>query len=393
MDGQAGPDPQSIEYRRCAEPRAYFAGLRALGPVDTAEGFEGRVQVLTLAEGDRMLHDYELFSSEVAGAQPGRPRMIPLQIDPPQHSRYRKLLDPVFAPRSVALLEPDVTSATNDLIDRFYEKGECDFSEELSVPLPSAIFLRLFGLPIEGLDDFLTLKNNIMRAPGQTEQERAAVRGLAARQVRDLFSTVIDERSRQPRDDLITRLINFEVDGDKLTKEEALDICALLLLAGLDTVSISLQCMLYHLATHPAHRQILARDPALAPKVAEELLRWETPVQGVTRVSTRKTEVGGCPFPAGTQFQVLLASINTDPGTVPGYDRLDLTRGDKRHFAFGGGVHRCLGSHLARLELRTVLREWHRRIPEYAVKPGAEIRWNGAMLRGIDHLPLVWEVR
>lgn len=393
MDGQAGPDPQSIEYRRCAEPREYFAGLRALAPVDTAEGFEGRVQVLTLAEGDRMLHDYELFSSEVAGAQPGRPRMIPLQIDPPEHSRYRKLLDPVFAPRSVALLEPDVMSATNDLIDRFYAKGECDFSEQLSVPLPSAIFLRLFGLPIEGLDDFLTLKNNIMRAPGQTEQERAAVRGLAARQVRDLFSDVIDERSREPRDDLITRLINFEVDGDKLTKEEALDICALLLLAGLDTVSISLQCMLYHLATRPADRQILARDPALAPKVVEELLRWETPVQGVTRVSTRKTEVGGCPFPAGTQFQVLLASVNTDPGTVPGYDRLDLTRGDKRHFAFGGGVHRCLGSHLARLELRTVLREWHRRIPEYAVKPGAEIRWNGAMLRGIDHLPLVWEAR
>jgi cytochrome P450 len=393
MAGQADPDGETAGYRRCAEPREYFAALRARGLVDTTEGFEGRVQVLALADGDRMLHDYELFSSAVAGAQPGRPRMIPLQVDPPEHSRYRRLLDPVFAPRSVALLEPDITSLTNELIDRFYAKGACDFSQELSVPLPSAIFLRIFGLPIDGLEDFLTLKNNIMRAPGQTEAERTAVREQAARQVRELFSDVIDDRTRQPGDDLISRLIGFEAGGDKLTKQEVLDICSLLLLAGLDTVSISLQCMMYHLATHPADRRLIAQDPSIAPKVVEELLRWETPVQGVTRISTRETDVGGCPFPAGTQFQVLLASIDTDPGTVPGYDTLDLTRGDKRHYAFGGGIHRCLGSHLARLELRSVLREWHRRIPEYTVKPGAEIRWNGAMLRGIDHLPLVWEVR
>jgi cytochrome P450 len=392
MDAPAGPDRRS-EYRRCAEPREYFAGLRALGPVDTAEGFEGRVQVLTLAEGDRMLHDYELFSSAVAGAQPGRPRMIPLQVDPPEHSRYRRLLDPVFAPRSVARLEPDITALTNELIDRFYAKGACDFSQELSVPLPSAIFLRLFGLPTDGLEEFLALKNGIMRAPGRTDEERTAVRERAARQIHDLFSSVIDERARQPRDDLITRLIGAEADGEKLTRQEVLDICNLLLLAGLDTVSISLQCMMHHLATHSAHRQMIAADPSVVPAVVEELLRWETPVQGVTRVSTRKTEVGGCPFPAGTPFQVLLASINTDPATLPGYDTLDLQRGDRRHFAFGGGIHRCLGSHLARLELRTVLREWNRRIPSYELEPGAEIRWNGAMLRGIDRLPLVWEVR
>jgi cytochrome P450 len=393
MDAQAGPDTESAGYRRCAEPREYFAALRGRSPIDTAEGLGGRVQVLTLADADRMLHDYELFSSAVAGAQPGQSRMIPLQIDPPEHSRYRRLLDPVFAPRSVARLEPDIAALTNDLIDRFYAEGRCDFSQELSVPLPSAIFLRLFGLPIDGLEEFLALKNNLIRAPGATEDERTAVRGQAAQQVRKLFSSVIDERARRPREDLITRLIAAEIGGEKLTRQELLDICGLLLLAGLDTVSISLQCMLYHLASNPAHRQLIADDPSIAPAVVEELLRWETPVQGVTRVSTRETEVGGCPFPAGTPFQVSLASINTDPGTVPGYDTLDLLRGDKRHFAFGGGIHRCLGSHLARLELRIVLREWHRRIPRYAVGPGAHIRWNGAMLRGIDHLPLVWEVR
>jgi cytochrome P450 len=167
-----------------------------------------------------------------------------------------------------ARLEPDITSLTNELIDRFYAKGGCDFSQELSVPLPSAIFLRLFGLPIDGLEEFLTLKNNIMRAPGSSDEERAQIRGRAAGQIRELFSTVIDERTRQPRDDLITRLISFEADGDKLTKQEALDICGLLLLAGLDTVSISLQCMVYHLATHPSHRRMIAADPSIVPPAA-----------------------------------------------------------------------------------------------------------------------------
>jgi cytochrome P450 len=387
-------DVDSIMYRRCSDPRAYFAGLRAKGPIDTEEGFEGRLQVLTLEGGEEILQHPDLFSSGPGATDHGAARpLIPLQIDPPDHLRYRKLLDPVFAPRNVYPLEDDIVARTHRLIDRFYDRGRCDFTEELSIPVPAAIFLGLLGLPFEGLDDFLPLKNGIIRPEGTTNEERAAVRAAAAGQIYELFGDVVTARTAEPRDDLITRLINSEVEGEKLTTQEVLDICFLLLLAGLDTVSISLQCMLYYLATHPEHRRMIVDDPSIVPDVVEELLRWDTPVIGVSRFATEDVVVSGCPFPAGSRFQVALGSINTDPGNVAGYEAIDFHRTDNRHLAFGGGIHRCLGSHLARVELRTVLREWHRRIPEYEIEPGENVYWNAAMLRGIEHLPLVWEVK
>jgi cytochrome P450 len=389
---QTAPDVTSPDYRRCADPRAYYDGLRAKGDIDTEEGFEGRVQVLRLKDGEQILRDAETFSSGMEASQHGNARpLIPLQIDPPDHVRYRRLLDPVFAPRSVARLEPDVAALTNQLIDRFYNRGSCDFSQDLAQPLPPGIFLRLLGLPFEGLDDFIDLKNRIIRPPGQTMEERLAEKERAGTDVYALFEGVIEERRKEPRDDIVTLLVESEVEGERLSHEELLDICYLLLLAGLDTVTISLQCMFHHLATNAEHRRMLAGDVSLAPAVVEELLRWETPVQGVTRVATRDVEVTGQSFPAHSRFQVMLGAVNTDPQTAEGYDTIDFTRSNNRHLAFGGGVHRCLGSHLARLELRTVLREWHTRIPEYEIDPGAEILWNGAMLRGIEHLPFVWQ--
>jgi cytochrome P450 len=393
MTQTTGPDLSSPDYRRCADPRAYYDGLRAKGDLDTEEGFEGRIQVLRQKDGERIMRDAETFSSGMEASQHGNARpLIPLQIDPPDHVRYRRLLDPVFAPRTVARLEPDVATLANELIDGFSTRGRCDFSEELAQPLPPGIFLRLLGLPFEGLDDFLRLKNRIIRPAGETIDERLAAKERAGNEVYVLFEKLIDERRTEPRDDLITLLVNSEVEGERLSPEELVDICYLLLLAGLDTVTITLECMFHHLATHPDDRRALADDPSLAPAVVEELLRWETPVQGVTRVATTEVEVAGQRFPAHSRFQVMLGAVNTDSQTAEGYDRVDFTRSNNRHLAFGGGVHRCLGSHLARLELRVVLCEWHRRIPEYEIEPGAEIVWNGAMLRGIEHLPLVWSV-
>jgi cytochrome P450 len=384
-------DPTSVMHRRCAEPRRYFAELRSRGVLDTAEGFEGRVQVLTAAAAEPILADPGLFSSGMEASDHGSARpLIPLQIDPPDHVRYRRLLDPVFAPRNVYPLEKDVAELTNQLIDGFIDDGHADVSQRLAIPLPAAIFLRIFGLPYEGLAGFMRLKDGIIRAEGADADERQGNRARAGQEVYALFEDVIAQRRAEPRDDLISKLVHSEVGGERLTQGEALDICFLLLLGGLDTVSISLQCMFHHLATHPGHRRELAADPTLAPAVVEELLRWETPVQGVSRVAVADTAVGGCPFPRGTRFQVMVASVNTDPDTAPGYDHVDFHRENNRHLAFGGGIHRCLGSHLARVELRTVLREWHRRIPDYGLEPGAEVVWNDAMLRGIDHLHLSW---
>lgn len=387
------PDMITPEYRRSADPRAYYAPLREKGPIDTTEGLAGRVQVLGHEEADRVLHDYTTFSSAAAGHLPGRPRLIPIQLDPPEHAHYRRLLDPVFTRRNIAHKEHEIAALSNELIDRFYARGECDFSEEFSQVLPSAIFLKIFGLPFEELDFFLDLKNRMLRPlPGLTLEEQAPVRQQAGVDARELFERVIEERRADPQDDLITRLITAEVDGQRLSQEDLLSICQLMLLAGLDTVSISLQCMLHHLATHPEDRRFLVADlDSRVEGAVEELLRWESPITGVSRRATCDFELAGQAFPSGTDLQVMLGAVNTDPATHPGFDAVDLGRTDNRHVAFGGGVHRCLGSHLARLELRTALREWHRRIPEYELAPGTEIVWNGAALRGIDHLPLVWQ--
>jgi cytochrome P450 len=386
-------DENSVEYRRCADPRTYFAGLRSKAPIDTTEGLEGRIQVLTRDAAEPIFRDPMLFSSGVGANYHGAPRpLIPLQIDPPDHIRYRRLLDPVFAPKNVYPLEADVADLTNRLIDRFVDAGRCDFTKDIADQIPSAIFLRILGLPFEQLPEFLALKDGIIRSAGATADERDANKAKTGQAISELFSGVIAERRAEPRDDLVTKLISSEVDGERLTDEELVDICFLLLLAGLDTVSITLQCMIHHLAKHPEGRRELVADLDLVPNVVEELLRWETPVQGLTRVLTGDAEVGGCPFSKGDRVQVILASINTDPGTEPGYERVDFHRENNRHVAFGAGVHRCLGSHLARVELRTVLREWHRRVPDYSIDPAATVRWNGSMLRGFHSLPIVWEV-
>jgi cytochrome P450 len=385
-------DHDSPEYRRLADPRSYFGKLRAKGPVDFEEGYEGRLQVLKIDDADVVLRDHETWSSGMGANHYGNARpLIPLQIDPPDHVRYRRLLDPVFAPRSIAGLEADVVALTNGLIDGFVADGGCDLSEDFSVPLPSAIFLRLLGLPQADLPGFLKLKDSLIRPEGPTEEARLEVRTHASAEVYDLFRSVLAERRTEPRDDIVTRLAQAEIEGSTLSDEEILDICHLLLMAGLDTVSISLQCMFLHLATHPEHRRELTDDLSLTSNVVEELLRWEAPVMGVTRYATRDTRLGGHDLPEGTRAQVMLASLTTDPDTAEGYDRVDFHRQNNRHLAFGGGPHRCLGSHLARLELRTAIHEWHRRIPDYGLAPGAEITWSGPMLRTIDHLPLVWQ--
>ena len=172
------------------------------------------------------------------------------------------------------------------------------------------------------------------------------------------------------RDDLVSRFLTAEVDGHTLSREDILDICFLFLIAGLDTVTATLDCMFGFLAQNPDHRRQLVDDPSLIPSAIEELLRWETPVSLVARASLEDTTVAGCPVARGDSVILMLGSANTDEDEVEDAHSVRFDREVNRHIAFGGGVHRCLGSHLARMELRVALREWHRRIPEYSVEPG-----------------------
>ena len=371
-----------------AEPHPVYARLRAEAPVLATD-----VGVVLSRHDDVMhaLRHPELFASDMDAVHLGNDRpLIPLQIDPPHHLRYRKILDPLFAPREVNRLEHEVRTLTNQLVDAFVDTGEVEYASAVAVPLPCTVFLALMGLPQEELAYFLSLKDGIIRpeggfgAPDSPDAQRATGREIYA-----YFGQAVADRRAHPRDDLITRFTVAEVEGDRLSDDEILDICFLFIMAGLDTVTASLGCSMAYLARHAEARRALAADPGLVPGAVEELLRSEGVVPGSARMCAQDTEIDGVRIEKGTPVHLLIASANLDPGEFPDPERVDFAREGNRHLAFGGGVHRCLGSHLARLELRVALEEWHRRIPEYAIAPGSEPVYITG-LRAVEHLPLVF---
>lgn len=394
----AEPSPRTFELmlerlspETARHPQPFYRKLRTEAPV---LHHDHNVTLSRHADVEFALRHPEIFSSAMGAVGLGNVRpLIPLQIDPPEHKKYRKLLDPLFAPREVARLEVDVTALTNQLIDVFVGRGECEFNGEFAVPLPCTVFLALLGLPLEDLERFLAFKDGIIRPPGSEEldtERMTAARRATADEMYAYFDAALDERVREPRDDLLTRFLDSEVDGDRLTREEILDICFLMLIAGLDTVTDSLDCFLAYLSQHPDHVRQLVDDPGVIPSAVEELLRWETPVPGVARIAVADTELAGCPIHEGDVVSVLIGSANCDEEAFPDPDVVDFRRDPNRHLAFGGGIHRCLGSHLARLELRVALTEWHRRIPRYHLAEGVELEYTPA-LRQVEHLPIVFD--
>jgi cytochrome P450 len=382
-----------MDEKTAANPQPLFKVLRDTMPVIPIEGMG--VMVTRKAEADEIFRHPEIFSSnsDAVDLKNLRP-LIPLQIDPPDHKKYRKLLDPIFAPRQMALIEESVARTVNDLIDGFIDRGEVDFASEFAVPFPSRVFLDLLGLSFDELPRFLAMKDGIIRphlVVGAEFGSEVALdhQQLTADSIYEYFNEILDRRELQREDDLLSRFLDAEVDGNKLTREDILDICFLFLIAGLDTVTATLDCIFAYLVQHPDQRQRIVDDEAVIPAAIEELLRWETPVQIVARVAMEDTEVAGCPVHQGDNVMVLIGSVNTDDGDLPDADDVRFDRDINKHSAFGAGVHRCLGSHLARQELRVALREWHRRIPEYSVSEGHTLVYTPA-IRSIDHFPRVF---
>jgi cytochrome P450 len=384
MGGDA--DPEAL-----AHPQPLLKLLRDAGPaVDMGEEI-GMVIVGGDAEVRHVLQHPEVFSSGIDAVAIGQVRpLIPLQIDPPHHKNYRKLLDPLFAPKQITLLEDQTRALVKRLIEPLVATGGCNFHTAIAEPLPTTVFLQLLGLPVDRVGEFLKLKDGIIRPPVKTTEEREAYTAEVGKEIYKVLQEAIDLRQVQRSDDFISMFLDAEVDGHRLTEEDVLDIGYLFFLAGLDTVTSSLDCMLSFLAQSPGHREQIVADPSCIPHAIEEMLRWETPVQGIVRVATEDTDIGGCPIEKGRVVTVMLHSANTDErawgDTV---DQVDFDRAENRHIAFGGGVHRCLGSHLARMELRVALEEWHKAIPDYRIKEGVTLMYSQG-LRSVDNLELVW---
>jgi cytochrome P450 len=376
-------DGESDTYRRLSALHACPSVTRRGSTVEVT-GFDDVVAVTRRRDVESMDPDTAVVVSRALGA--GRP-LIPLMLDGEAHTKYRKLLDPLFAPKQVASLEPAVRRLTERLIDGFSPDGRVDLYSALCEPLPSQIFLSQLGLPFDDLPFLRWVRDGVIR-PSDEEHLRSAGPKLI-----EYLDAELERRetSGEPGHDLIGGFMAAEVDGQRLTHEDVIDITFLLVLAGLDTVTASLSCIVDWLARHPSERDRLVADPSLLPGAIEELMRVQAPVVAGSRHATADFEVGGVEIKSGDEIRVVWAAANMDPVAFPEPETVDFDRATNRHIAFASGFHRCLGSHLARLELRVALDALHRRIPDYRVDPRhAPGYLNNAAVRCVNPLPLVF---
>jgi len=312
-------------------------------------------------------------------------------LDPPEHTKYRQLLNPLLTPGKVRALDPMIREHCVSLIDGFAGDGQVEFNSKFARRFPTIIFMRLMGLPVDEADQLLIWVDDLMHGPAEGEDlESAMKRGAkAATDIFGYLTELLAKKRAQPADDFVSYLLTCTVDGRPLDDMELMQISFLLYMAGLDTVAGMLGYVFLHLATHDDDRRRIIDDPAVIPSAVEEFLRYYGIVTPV-RVITKDTEVAGCPMKARDRLVLPIGAANRDGREFPDADVFDMDRNPNRHIGFGAGPHRCLGSHLARLELAIALEEWHKRIPHYTVEDPSAIRQHVAGVSGVDRLPLVF---
>ncbi|WP_422263308.1 cytochrome P450 [Mycobacterium sp.] len=372
------------------------AELATMGPIVFSTAHGGHWIITGYDEAHAVLRDADLFSSSVVnlvGAGDGQ--FLPLELDPPEHNAFRRVLQPLFNPARMKALEADIRSTVNRLIDGFAKRGAAEFISEFAHELPTAVFLSLMGWPAEDAPLFAAATDiTVFGKPGATEAENAAARLQAAQGMFEYFGRVVaDRRARSDANDITTMIINAPLELDDgpraLTDDELCRMMFLLLIAGLHTVQGSLAWTLMILASQPEQRQRLIDDVSLVPAAVEEILRYEASVSMGRRV-VRDTQLGGLRLKADDQLLIIIAGANRDRRQFDDPSSIELGRTPNRHLTFGSGPHRCLGSHLARIELTIALEEIHRRIPDYQIDLTKPTITHSSQVRGVLELPIVF---
>ncbi|MCK9541428.1 MAG: cytochrome P450 [Novosphingobium sp.] len=344
--------------------------------------------IITRAEDMRhILSNPQLFTSQ---GQAGFAQMLgeswamlPLEIDPPMHGKFREILNPILYPRVVSKMAEGVRQRANDLIDQFADQGGCEFMKSFGTPFPISIFMQLMGLPQEHMATFLVWEEDLLRG---TSRER---RTAAAKSIRLYLDTLAAERRKNPTDDLASLVVTSQIDGRPWTDDEVIGALFLFFVGGLDTVASSLGFFFEYLATHPEQQQWLRENPGEIPHAVEELLRRFSVVT-VNRRCAEDTVVNGVQMKKGDWISLTQAHGSLDPREFDNPLEVDFTRKQNRHFAFSFGPHFCIGSHLARREMAIALQQWLARIPPFRVKEGTTpVRHAGGVF-GVERLELEW---
>jgi cytochrome P450 len=375
------------EPAQAADPYPRYEELRRTCPVGWSKAHEGFWVVSRYEDIAEISHRPDVFSSRYVTVPRdigmGDVQVPPLHYDPPEHSRIKKLLASAFVPARVAALEEATRASVDGLIGRFVERGRCDASQDYAKSVPVGVICRLLDLPSADEERFVGWAYALLEITGSPEAMQMAMEMLM------YLNELVEGRRREPGDDLVSYLAHAVVEGDQLEPGEIVLSTVELIVAGIDTTWDTLAAALWHLAQHPDQQRWLRDGPERIPAAIEEFLRVFAPVT-VGRLVKADTEFRGQQFGEGEMVLIPFPSANRDEGEFPDPDRVILDREPNRHFAFGTGIHRCVGANLARMELSVALKEFLRRVPEFRLEDEAAVDWCVGHIRGPRHVPIVF---
>jgi cytochrome P450 len=392
MSDQAGSPADGYDLYSDAfrsDPNVQYAAMRAGCPVAHTDKWGGSYMVAGYDDVRDIARDAERFTSraiEVAGPleAAGGLYLPPLTSDPPEHKAHRDVLMPYFMPAQVAAMEPMIRAEARRLVAGLAERGGGDVIEDFSQPLTLTVLTSILGVPPGG--QFHDWMIRMIRV-GPTNQ---AVRAEAVREIIAYLGTLLDERSAAggEGDDLLSYLTTAEMGGEPLGRKHRIGAAFLVLIAGADTTWSAIGSTMWHLASNPVDRQRLVDDPSLIDTAVEEFLRFYAPVT-VGRLAREDVDLHGRCVHAGERVVLPFAAANRDPAVFADPDDVQVDRRRNRHLTFGSGPHRCLGSNLARLEIKVTLEEWLRVMPDFTMAEGAVVEWSGGQTRGPERVEFV----
>jgi cytochrome P450 len=383
-------DPQWV-----ADPFPIWDELRQTCPVAHSDRYGGTWLPVRHDDVAAVAYDTEHFTSRsvvVSELRPGDddlPAPIgiapPITSDPPFHALARRLLLPAFGPKVIAGYEPFTRELCRELLDAVADADTVDAAIDYAQDIPLRVIVKMLGFPQGDADVFRRFIHMVLEDVNLSAEERQAQ--IDQRELDDYINARIEEHLAEPRDDLTTFLLEAELDGEKLHPDHVAGTMVLLMIAGIDTTWSAIGASLWHLAQHPEDRRRLAAEPELMTTAVEEFLRAYAPVT-MARLVSKDFEFQGCPFKEGDWLLLPFPAANRDPESFPDADEVQIDRAENRHAAFGLGIHRCLGSNLARMELRIALEEWMARYPDFELTDPSAVTWSAGQVRGPRTLPM-----
>jgi cytochrome P450 len=382
-------DFDHTDPRWTENPFPIWDELRAECPVVHTKRFLGCYMPTTYEAVKQISYDTDHFSSRRVIVRDVRPEIAntapPITSDPPEHKPAKQLLLPPFTPDAMKKLEPRVRSICNELIDGFIDDSKIDAAARYTRHIPVRAIAHMLGIPEKDGDLFIKWIHEILEL-GITDDE---IMTRAVHEMTAYFAGQVARRKVEPTDDLISTLMQArDKDGQPLSDAHVLGTLRLLLIAGIDTTWSAIGASLWHLAKTPADRQRLIAEPELLPTAIEEFLRAYAPVT-MAREVMKETVISGCPVKPGNMVLLSFPAANRDPAVFPDADKVVIDRKENRHAAFGLGIHRCVGSNLARMEMTVAIGEWLKRIPDFRLDPAGTVSWSEGTVRGPRQLPLL----